>query len=128
MFIEMNVNPSNKRTGDCVVRAISVTQDQEWDDVYLGIVLKGYEMKEMPSENAVWGHYLHDKGYSRHIIPDKCPNCYTIKDFVKDHPNGTYVLGTGKHAVACKNGAYYDTWDSGEEIPIYYWKKETNDA
>ena len=21
-------------------------------------------------------------------------------------------------------GDYFDTWDSGQEVPIYYWKKE----
>ena len=35
-----------------------------------------------------------------------------------------YILGTGTHTVAVKHGNYYDTWDSGSEIPIFFWKKE----
>ena len=40
-----------------------------------------------------------------------------------DNPYGRYILATGEHVVAIENGDYYDTWDSGDEIPIYYWKE-----
>jgi hypothetical protein len=49
--------------------------------------------------------------------------CYTIKEFCKDHPIGDYLLGTGSHVVAVLDGNYYDTWDSGSEVPIYYFKR-----
>ena len=58
------------------------------------------------------------------IILDEYPDYYTVEDFCADHPKGTYVLGTGSHAVAVVDGFYYDAWDSGNEIPIYYWKEE----
>jgi len=44
--------------------------------------------------------------------------------FCEDHPYGTYIVGTGTHAIACIDGNYYDTWDSGDESPLFYWKKE----
>ena len=81
-------------------------------------------MKELPSQNNVWGAYLRNIGYTRHIIPDTCPDCYTVRNFSKDHPQGRYILGTGSHVVAVIDGNYYDTWDSGDEIPIYYFEKE----
>ena len=28
------------------------------------------------------------------------------------------------NAVGVIDGDYYDTWDSGNEIPIFYWRKE----
>ena len=28
------------------------------------------------------------------------------------------------HVVTVQDGKYYDTWDSGNEIPVYYWEKE----
>lgn len=82
-------------------------------------------MGDMPSSNAVWGAYLKSRGFKRYIIPNECPDCYTVKDFCKDHPKGHYILGTGTHVIAIIDGFYYDTWDSGELIPIFYWKKET---
>lgn len=48
----------------------------------------------------------------------------TVKDFCKENPIGTYILAISGHVVAVIDGDYFDTWDSGEEIPIYYWKKE----
>lgn len=27
------------------------------------------------------------------------------------------------HVVCVQDGYYYDSWDSGNEIPIYYWER-----
>ena len=125
MYSELNINPLRKNTGDCVVRAIGTVTDRDWDDVYLDLVVKGFQMKEMPSLNSVWGSYLKDLGFKRYIIPDTCDiECYTVEDFSRDHPTGRYILGTGTHVIAVIDGVYYDTWPSGEEIPIYYFAKE----
>ena len=124
MFSELNINPLRKNTGDCVIRAIGTVTDRDWDDTYLDLAVKGFGMKEMPSMNNVWGAYLRDMGFTRHIIPDTCPDCYTVEDFTKDHPRGRYVLGTGTHAIALIDGTVYDTFDSTEEIPIFYFEKE----
>jgi hypothetical protein len=119
-----NPNPSSKYCGDCVIRAFAAATDSDWDTAYLKLVLRGYVMHDMPSSNSVWGEQLIHEGFTRDIIPNTCPDCYTVKDFAKDHPTGTYVLGTGTHAVAVIDGDYYDAWDSGNEVPIYYYRKE----
>ncbi len=119
-----NVNPKSNLVGDCVVRAVSLATEQSWDDAYIAVVTVGYDMKDMPSSNAVWSAYLKHKGFYRYIIPNECPDCYTIEDFCNEHKKGVFVLATGTHVVTVINGDYYDTWDSGKEIPIYYFKKE----
>lgn len=81
-------------------------------------------MKDMPSSNAIWGAYLHSKGFEREIIPNTCPDCYTVSDFCQDFPSGAYILGTGNHVVSVIDGDYYDTWDSGNETPIYFYHKQ----
>ncbi len=123
-YIHSNPNPTNKQCGDCVVRAFAIATDSDWDTAYLKLVLRGYVMRDMPSSNSVWDAQLLNEGFVREIIPNTCPYCYTIKDFCKDHPYGTYVLGTGSHAVAIIDGDYYDAWDSGDEIPTYFYRKE----
>ena len=119
-----NPNPSGKRVGDCVIRAVSFLTEQDWEETYLRITLQGFEMFDMPSSNAVWAEYLHRQGYKRYVIPDSCPDCYTVKEFCKDNSFGKFLLATGSHVVAVKNGDYYDAWDSGNEVPIYFWRKD----
>lgn len=123
-YISFNPNPRRNSVGDCVIRAISKVTNQDWDTTYLGVALQGYIVKDMPSSNNVWGGYLYSKGFNRYVTPNTCPDCYTIKDFCDDNPRGTFLLATGTHVVAVIDGNYYDTWDSGDEVPIYYWRKE----
>lgn len=123
MYKFFNPNPAGKRANDCTIRAISKATDQAWTDVYVGVFIKGFEMKDMPASNAVWSAYLIEHGFTREAIPNTCPDCYTVKDFADDHAKGVYVLGTGSHAIAVVDGDYYDSWDSGDEIPIYYFRR-----
>jgi hypothetical protein len=123
MFKYFNPNPMNKRVGDCVIRAISRALDWEWNDTYTALCLQGYVMSDLPSSNQIWGAFLRKQGFIRQVIPNECPDCYTVEDFCKDHPTGIYVLGTGSHAVAVVDGFYYDAWESGREQPIYYYEK-----
>jgi hypothetical protein len=122
-FILSNPNPRGIFTSDCVVRALSIAQNRSWEDVYIELSVFGFDMGDWGSSNAVWGAYLRSKGFDRFVIPNTCPNCYTIEQFCKDNPSGTYILATGTHVVAVIDGNYYDSWNSGNEVPIYYWQK-----
>lgn len=118
-----NPNPQGKTVGDCTIRAISFALHKGWEETYLDLMGQGLRMSDMPSSNAVWGTYLSEHGFKRRVIPNSCPNCYTVIDFCKDNPTGLFVLATGTHVVSVENGNYYDTWDSGDEIPIFYWER-----
>ena len=124
MWVQSNNNPDKALVGDCTIRAISKAIGKPWDDTYIYLAVQGFKMKDMPSSNRVWGEFLYNNGFRRFIIPDSCPNCYTIKDFCEDHKDGKYILATGTHVVCVVDGNYDDSWDSGDEIPIYYWRKE----
>jgi len=124
MFRQFNANPQHNRVGDCVIRAISKLTGKAWKQVYLELMLQGYYMADMPSSNAVWGAYLRDSGYKRAVIPAEYEGRYTVKDFCNEHKRGEYLLAISGHVVAVADGEYYDTWDSGDEIPVYYWFKE----
>ena len=123
-YVFFNPNPSGKRIGDCVVRAIAKLTEQSWDDTYIDIALKGYELADMPSSNAVWAAVLRQRGFRRFIISDECPDCYTVRDFCIDFPRGAFLLATGSHVVTVIDGDYYDAWDSGSEVPVAFWTKE----
>lgn len=121
---QYNANPIGKQVGDCTVRAISKATDQPWEDAYSGIALQGFLLADMPSANNVWGAYLKRKGFRRRMIPDECPDCYTVEDFCRDHPTGTYIVALHGHVIAVQDGDYYDTWQSGKETPLYYFERE----
>ena len=123
MWIYDNPNPVKKLVGDCVVRGISILLGASWDYVYDQLCDQGRIMYDMPSSNEVWSEYLKSKGFRREIIPDTCPICYTLKRFCFSHPKGEYLVATGSHVIAVLDGDYYDTWDSGEEIVIYYFRR-----
>ena len=125
MYEYYNPNKRNRKVvGDCTVRAVSKALGISWETAYIDLVMQGYYLADMPSSNAVMSSYLHSKGFSKHIIPDLCPDCYSINDFAKEHSHGTYILGTGTHVVCVKDGVIYDAWDSSDEVPIYYYQKE----
>lgn len=123
-FVYFNPNPSRNLVGDCVIRAISKLTEKPWDDIYLGVSMQGFTDKDMPSSNAVWDSYLRNHGYMKFVIPNTCPDCYTVAQFAEEHPTGKYMLATGTHVIAVVDGDYYDTWDSGMEKPIYFYTKE----
>ena len=121
-FVYDNPNPKQIRVGDCTVRALAIATDQPWEEVYLALSAYGYNLCDMPSSNVVWGQYLYDMGYSRDIAGKSCPMC-TIAEFSELNNKGVFILGTGTHVVCVKDGDYHDTWDSGDETPIFVWRK-----
>ena len=118
-----NSNPCNKIVGDCVIRAIAVAFDIPWVNAYTELCLYGMEKCDIPSSNSLWGAFLKDNGFKLIPLPDTCPSCYTVRQFAEEHPQGTYILATGNHAIPCISGTYIDSWDSGDEIVAYYFEK-----
>ena len=118
-----NPNPMKNRVGDCTVRAIAKAMDQDWEKTYAGLTAYGFMCRDMPSANNVWGRYLKQNGFKRYLVDDHGQDIYTVEDFCIDNPVGTYILAIDGHVVCVKDGFYYDTWDSGQEEPIYYWAK-----
>ena len=123
MWQYINKNPRGRSVGDCTVRAISMATNNGWAETYLDLCLFGLLMADMPSANAITAAYLKKKGFQRKNIPETCPDYYSVKDFCRDNKDGIFVLGTGTHMIAVINGDYYDAWDSGDELPVYYFEK-----
>jgi len=120
-FAVYNPNPYGRRVDDCAVRAVSAAIGSDWYTAYDLITAKAREIGDMPHSDSVWGSVLRDYGYLRRAIPNRCPDCYTAKDFCREHPHGIYVLAFGGHVATVVEGTLWDSWDSSNEIPAYYF-------
>ena len=124
VFVKCNPNPLGKSVGDCVVRAIAVATRRSWRDAYWEICEQGDRDCDMPSSNPVWGNVLRRHGFRQMMLPETCPECVTVRAFASMYPEGIYVIGTGSHAVCVIDGDWYDAWDSGDEVPTYFWEED----
>lgn len=128
MWVEYNPNPTGRHVEDCSIRAMTKALDKTWEEAYALLASYGFAMGDMPHANSVWGAVLRENGFMRESVPNTCPECYTAEQFLEDHPEGKFVIGFGRHVATAIDGNLYDSWDSSQEIPQYYWylAKETN--
>lgn len=133
-FIRLNLNPDGYDTGDCVIRAISLALKLNWYMVHDELSFLSRKMSDVLSSNRVWKQYLINRGYREEWAQNACPNCLTVADFCRSHPKGRYILSTaeykkardnlivtGSHVIAVVDGDWYDTWDSGGDVPLSYF-------
>lgn len=122
MWIFANPNPAKKNVPDCVIRAVCIALNIPWMKVKHDLNKLSDEEFSVTCDDHVWGKYLYRLGFRPVLLPKGCPQCITIRMFSQIFPKGTYIIGTGYHAVAVIDGNYYDTWDSGDEVPSFFWK------
>lgn len=134
MYIHYNDNPFGIYVGDCVVRALSTALGYNWFMVHDELCFLSRKMADMPSSNRVWKKYLEDLGFRETQIDNTCPDCMSVEKFTRLHPRGRYILSTceyskanenifvvGNHVIAVIDGNYYDTGDSGADVPLSYF-------
>lgn len=122
-WVYYNPNPQGLLVGDCTIRAICAVTGFDWITVHRMVSSLSEDMADMPSSDRVWWSLLEQFGFKWIEMINQCPECYTIADFAYDHPLGDYILGPKEHAVAVINGDWYDTWDSGNTVPTYYFRR-----
>jgi hypothetical protein len=117
-----NPNPVGRSVGDCSVRAVAKALDLDWEQAYAELASNGFAMGDMPSSDGVWGATLRQHGFYKSNIPDNCPDCYTLENFVTDNPFGIFVVKLGNdHVATIIDGTLYEAWDSRNELPIFCW-------
>lgn len=117
-----NPNPKGKNTGDCAVRALTKALGITWGHAKVLLAVYSCEMGEVENSDVVWGRILYDRGF-RQRQNDFCKGQCDLNAFCSDHPHGDYVVKLPGHVVSVSDGKFWDSWDSGAEIPLYYWKK-----
>ena len=78
MFVQYNSNPRGINTGYCVIRAICKAMDKTWEKVYTELTVKGLQEAMWGDTNTHWAKYLKEHGFVKELLPNTCPDCYTI--------------------------------------------------
>lgn len=117
--------PNPVRTGaiDCAVRAVAKALDVSWEAAYSMLSANGFLMGNSNCADEVWGSVLRQHGFKRRLVPDTCPDCYTVEEFLNDNPEGIFVIKSDNHVATAIDGVLYDSWPSQNRAVIYYWTK-----
>ena len=138
-FIYENMNPKQKITGDCVIRALARAMDKTWDDILTDLYNYSMKYKQMLDCPQLYSKYLKDQGWIKIKQPRKFDNTkYTGKEFCKELNEGTCLnvygyevtewtdiiahIG-GHHTIAIIEGKIRDTWDSSDGCIGNIWIK-----
>ena len=126
IFVYENINPKNRITGDCEIRAIAKAMKISWEEVARGLVEIGVETGYSPFVKEAYDLFLTRNGFKRMSQPRHLNNTkYTLREFIKEHPRGTYVVNMPSHVTVVVNGKNYDIWDCTKSYKKIgnYWEK-----
>lgn len=117
MFEFYNVHPDGKFVNDCVKRAITVTENRDYNEVKIELNRLKRELGAKKfNENIVWRTYIERKGYKKLSFPAvKGQSRMNGERFAEEHPKGSYILNMAGHLSACVDGVIYDTWNCGHK-------------
>lgn len=123
-FINYNINPKHKKTGDCSIRAVAVATGLTWEQAYEGLANSGLKCKTAMNDVEAINDFLTSIGFIEGKIKvhkgEKRP---TVDSFAKEHPNWYSVLRVANHITCCGKGNYVDIWDCGDYSVYKYWYK-----
>ena len=124
MFIKYNNNPKNKKTGDCVIRAISFATKNSWEKTYRALAELGIKNCLILNDTNNWRKYLKLLGYEQQKMPRKADNTrYTVHEFCNQlaKKDVTYIIKVANHITVVKDKDLYDTWDCSNKSVGNYW-------
>lgn len=146
-FHFQNVNPKNKLTGDCVVRAITLALDQTYIETYRELFEYSLKTGYMLNDPKNYGKYLESKGWKKLSQPRKMNGRkYTGEEFCQvltswlpfandlfinnaEWDDGIVISNNivahigGNHVVAIIDGKVCDTWNCTGGCIGNYWIK-----
>lgn len=125
-YFQPNKKDLKDNYGDCSVRCICKAFDLSWKEAYKKLIpyVLEYQCPFMGMTLDIYKEVFKDMGFEYHGISNKKGTKRpTVKDFTKNHPEGTYILSVAHHLVCVKDGKYYDTWDSGWKSLYGYYER-----
>lgn len=144
-FTYKNMNPKNRITGDCVIRAIALALEQDYNKTLKEIVEVQLKTGYMIDTKECYGRYLESKGWIKCKQPRWYDNtkwtgrefCDKLQQYLGDHevegaewdcgviiePRIIANIG-GHHLTAIIDGKITDHWDCSRGTIGNYWIKK----
>lgn len=127
VYFQPNKKDLKDKVGDCQVRAFCKTLNLTWVeafDITIPICRELQTYTIFGADLKKTKEAMNALGFDYTGISNKRGSKRpTIEEFAKAHPHGTYILSVANHVVACVDGKYYDTWDSGYKCLYGYYTK-----
>ena len=127
VYYQPNKKDLKDKYGDCTIRALSKAFDCTWLEAFDKAIpyCREYQCSNVFALPVSMRKEIFDKlGFTYHGISNAKGSIRpTIDEFAKTHKNGTFLLNVSNHVVACVDGKYYDTWDSGWRKMYGYFEK-----
>ena len=117
MFHYLNLNPFNKKTGDCVIRATALALDTDWgtasDLLYRQARCCGCEMSCL----GCYSSLFYKMGFEQiQVYFEK-----TVNDILEQYKNSVVLIRIKGHLTCAINGKLYDIWDCSQEYVDCVW-------
>lgn len=128
MFIKENVNPKNKKTTDCVVRAITKSSGLSYNTVLDKLVENMKKTGFSYNEPKGFEPVLESLGFVRVSCSkikkgDHRPTVEVISRLTKG--NGKKIVcNCAGHLTSIEKGNVYDLWDCSDKCVYTYYVKE----
>lgn len=123
-WVKKNVNPKNRRTGDCTIRAVATATGVTWIEAFDGLVAAARKTYHAIGWPDTVDAYLSSIGFVKVSLKvakgEKRP---TVRDLARTLTRPA-VLRVASHMVAADGeGHFVDTWDCGGNAVYCYWIK-----
>lgn len=124
-YKKLNMNPKNLRVGDCVIRALTLADDDEdYKRVYTELFEIALKRCRMPNDKVVYSKWLENHGWVMMKMPKKPDGKrYTLQEFADDNPEMTFIAGVAGHLTYVEKSTIIDIWYCGNKCIGNYWIK-----
>jgi len=121
-FIKFNAHPKGLSVKDCVVRAVSTAFEKDYMETRREL---NRAKKELGYSSYKARKFLYDylASYDR-LLFKRTPGQPRTKvvDFLREHPQGTFIVSVRGHVTTVRDGYLVDSWDCGYLTVYTAWR------